>query len=77
MQDTKVLWGVQAIGEAAGQVWSVLKRQGKASLSAVEREVDAPQGLTHMAIGWLAREGKIEIGQDKRAISLWLTEPGG
>ena len=76
MQDTKVLWGVQAVGETAGQVWSALKRQGKTSLSAMEREIDAPQGLTQMAIGWLAREGKIEIGQERRAVSLWLTESG-
>ena len=74
MQDTKVLWSAQAIGEAAGEVWSLLKSRGKSTLSAIEREVDSPQGLTQMAIGWLAREGKIELSQDKRSVQVWLTE---
>ncbi len=73
-QEAKVAWGVQTVGEAAGQGWSMLRRAGKAGLSAIEREVGAPLPLTHMAIGWLAREGKIEIQQDKRAVQIWLVE---
>jgi len=26
------------------------------------------------AVGWLAREGKVEVAQEKRCVYLWLTE---
>ena len=73
-QEAKIVWSAPAIGEAAGQVWSVLSNRGKSTLSQVEREVDLPVGLTHMAIGWLAREGKLQISQDKRSVQLWLIQ---
>ena len=74
MEEAKAAWSVQAIGEAAGQVWNALQRLGRTNISALEREVSAPLTLTHMGIGWLAREGKIQIQQDKRATAIWLTE---
>jgi len=53
--------GVQDIGETAGKVWNLLQRNGKASLPTVERGVQSPKSVVHMAIGWLAREGKVEL----------------
>jgi Winged helix-turn-helix domain (DUF2582) len=66
--------GVQEIGETAGKVWNLLQRNGKASLPTVERGVQSPKPVVHMAIGWLAREGKVELRQEKRTIELWLTD---
>ncbi|TMA10809.1 MAG: hypothetical protein E6J89_09510 [Deltaproteobacteria bacterium] len=66
--------GVQDIGETAGKVWNLLQRNGKASLPTVERGVQSPKSVVHMAIGWLAREGKVELRQDKRTIELWLRD---
>jgi hypothetical protein len=63
-----------AIGETAGVVWQYLKDHGKSTLTAVEKAVQAPAGTVPMAIGWLAREGKLEIAQEKRSIHLWLIE---
>ena len=70
---TKTLWSVQAIGEAAGEVWQALNRKGKTTLAALEREVDAPPALTHLALGWLARENKINLRHENRAVQVWLT----
>lgn len=69
--------GVDAnrIGEAAGQVWQFLRTCGKTSLTSVERGVGAPKNLVHMAIGWLAREGKVELVEEQRSVKVWLTEP--
>ena len=66
--------GVQDIGETAGKVWNLLQRNGKASLPTVERGVQSPKSVVLMAIGWLAREGKVELRQDKRTIELWLRD---
>jgi hypothetical protein len=65
---------VQKIGETAGTVWQYLKDHGKSTLAMVEKSVDAPGGAVCMAVGWLAREGKIELAQEKRSTYLWLVE---
>jgi hypothetical protein len=64
----------QAIGETAGAVWQYLKDHGKSTLKALERGVGAPAEAIAMAAGWLAREGKVEVAQEKRSIYLWLRE---
>jgi len=64
---------VDDIGTTAGRIWGYLVKHGKVSLSALERGVDVPHDLSCMAIGWLAREGKVEIKREKRSIHIWLT----
>ena len=64
----------QTIGETAGAVWQFLKDHGKSTLKALEKGVDAPVEAVTMAVGWLAREGKVEVAQEKRSVYLWLTE---
>jgi len=74
MPAVKTEWDVQVVGETAGRVWEYLQRSGKTALTAVEREIDAAPALVHMAIGWLAREGKLGLQQEGRQTQLWLTE---
>ncbi len=64
---------VEEIGTAAGAVWGFLAERGKVSLSAVEKGVDAPRNVVYMAIGWLAREGKVAIQREERSTQIWLT----
>lgn len=49
------------IGELAGEVHSFLEEVEEASLSQVSREVEGSQSKVNMALGWLAREGKLEF----------------
>jgi len=49
------------IGELAGEVHNFLEEVEEASLSQVSREVDGSQSKVNMALGWLAREGKLEF----------------
>ena len=64
---------VEDIGTTAGRVWSFLKEHGKVSLSALEKGVDESRSTVYMAIGWLAREGKVSIQREERSIQIWLT----
>jgi len=48
------------IGETAGAVWHALS-QGPQTLAALMEDVDAPQSLFFMAIGWLSREDKLSF----------------
>jgi hypothetical protein len=62
------------IGKAAGKVWKFLKEHGRSSLSGIEKGVDAPRGVVLMAVGWLAREGKLEFVEEKRTTQVSLRE---
>jgi len=62
---------VSQIGETAGAVWKALADQGPLSVARLIKEVDAPRDLVMQAIGWLAREHKIDIEEGKsRFVSL-------
>ncbi len=63
-----------AIGFTAGKVWHVLHDQGRMSVRKVIESVDAPRDLVLQAIGWLAREDKIEIEETSRGRLIWLKE---
>jgi hypothetical protein len=67
-------WSVNAIGTAAGEVWHLLKEKGRMSLRALERGVPEPRPRVLMAIGWLAREGKLALEHRGHELELWLTE---
>jgi hypothetical protein len=64
---------IDDIGTAAGAIWGFLIEHGKVSLSSLEKGVDAPRNLVYMAIGWLAREGKVTIQREERSVQVWLT----
>jgi len=49
------------IGETAGRVWQYLHQNGEASASRIARGIKATARETERAIGWLAREGKLEF----------------
>ena len=69
---TVVASGVDQIGEAAGLVWQALQNEGPLSLAKLVKSVDQPRDLVMQAIGWLAREDKLDIDENARgkAISL-------
>ncbi len=54
------------IGETAGLVWQALQQGGRMSFTKLFKEVAAPKDLVLQAIGWLAREDKIDIEEQAR-----------
>jgi len=67
-------WSVAFIGETSGKVWAYLRKNGASTLTAIEKGVKAPASAVYMALGWLAREGKIVVEQEKRSVKVSLTE---
>jgi hypothetical protein len=51
----------QQIGETAGQVWHALNENGPLTLAKLTKLVEAPRDTVMQAVGWLAREDKIEM----------------
>lgn len=58
------------IGEIAGEVWNFLEEKGESSLTAVNDAVDEPRSRVNMAIGWLAREDKLDFVQEGRGVAV-------
>jgi hypothetical protein len=65
---------VATIGEVAGTVWRVLSENGPLSMAKLVKAVGEPRDLVMQAVGWLAREDKINIDDSgrNRLISLRL-----
>jgi predicted transcriptional regulator len=66
--------GVQQVGEAAGAVWHALADHGPLSLAKLVERVGGNRDLVMQGLGWLAREGKIEIAETKRGRVVSLKE---
>jgi hypothetical protein len=65
---------VDMIGTTAGAVWQFLRESGPASLSAIEKGVDAPRTVVAMALGWLAREGKLRTQEEGRTVRFEVSD---
>jgi len=65
---------MENVGKTPGKVYQFLRANGRVSLSALEKGVDAPRAMVYMAVGWLAKEGKVWMEQEERAVRVWLTE---
>jgi hypothetical protein len=60
-----IMWTIDDIGTTAGLIWKLLNDHGPASVTVIEREVEAPKLLVHLGLGWLAREGKLVVEERK------------
>lgn len=48
------------IGETAGRIWKTLSDHQEISLSRIPKMVGEKDAVVYQALGWLAREDKIE-----------------
>ena len=62
----------EQIGLVAGEIWNVLSPAENQTLASVKKSIEASPDLTTAAIGWLAREGKLEIASSGRSVKLSL-----
>lgn len=49
------------IGESAGKVYDYLDSKGEVTLASLKKDLDLKGDLIPLSIGWLAREGKLEV----------------
>lgn len=60
------------IGEAAGISWQYLEQHGVTTLSKLKQGTKLSDQLLLMALGWLARENKLNLVQQKRSVKISL-----
>ena len=60
------------VGETAGAVWRLLDESGPQTFAELKRKLDGSGDLLAFAIGWLAREDKLQIQPEKKSYLLQL-----
>ncbi len=51
----------ERIGELAGNIYHFLEKTEEATMSQITKNVKGPRSKLNMAVGWLAREDKLEF----------------
>ncbi len=70
--DTIEMAIVGQIGEAAGDVWRLLNQGGPQTLAQLKKKLNGSSEMLEFAVGWLAREDKLEILKEKKSTLLRL-----
>lgn len=52
---------ITEIGIAAGDIWHYLDEKGSATLDQLAQGIGKPRELLLMSLGWLAREGHVNV----------------
>lgn len=60
------------VGETAGEVWHLLKGGGPQTLDQLKGQLKGTREFLNVAVGWLAREDKIEISPEKQSFRVRL-----
>jgi hypothetical protein len=62
----------QQVGETAGKVWHLLDEGGPQTLAQIKKRFNGSSEVVGLALGWLAREDKVEISQNKKTFTVAL-----
>ncbi len=60
------------VGNAAGEIWNYLDKNGATSVAKLTRETKIDEKNIQRGIGWLAQEGKLSIEIINRAETVSL-----
>ena len=56
---------ITEIGITAGDIWHYLDKHNSATLQELITGIRKPRELILMSLGWLAREGHVNLGDEK------------
>ena len=60
------------IAEVAGEDWQLLSENDSQTLAAIKKSINAPADVVLAAVGWLAREGKLEFTVSGKTLKISL-----
>lgn len=62
---------IEKIGKNAGSIWTALS-DGELEIKAVKKATKLTEKDLNLALGWLAREGKVSFREDNKEIFISL-----
>ncbi len=63
---------IYEIGEQAGVIWKLLDGNGEMTPAQIKKESDATDFVVTAALGWLAREDKIDLVKSGKSVKISL-----
>jgi hypothetical protein len=60
------------VGETAGKIWNLLNDQGPLTFPQLRKKLNGSGEIVSLAVGWLAREDKVDLTQEKKAVKVAL-----
>lgn len=62
------------VGDTAGEVWRILNNSGPQTVAQLKKKLNGTGDVLNFALGWLAREDKIDITVEKKNFKVSLKE---
>jgi len=62
----------EQVGVTAGKIWHALNDAGPQTLAQLKKKLNGSGDLVGFALGWLAREDKVEISVEKKSFRVAL-----
>ncbi|HRU63099.1 MAG TPA: winged helix-turn-helix domain-containing protein [Paludibacteraceae bacterium] len=62
----------EKIGTNAGIIWNILHENGEMEVKALKKAAKLTEKDLNMALGWLAREGKIQFNEQENELFVSL-----
>ena len=62
----------EQVGATAGMVWHILKDSGPLTVTQLKKKMNGSSELVNFALGWLAREDKVDILLEKKNFKVSL-----
>jgi hypothetical protein len=63
---------IEHVGDTAGRIWHLLNDHGPQTLAQLKKRLNGSGELVGFALGWLAREDKVDISQEKKSFKVIL-----
>jgi len=63
---------ISQVGETAGKIWNLLSADGPQTVVQIRKKLNGSGEMVTFALGWLAREDKVNISQDKKSLKVTL-----
>ena len=58
--------------KAPGKIWAYLSEHGETSVYKLKKDLNLPDSMLYIGIGWLAKEGKLEIKREGGSLKVKL-----
>jgi len=65
---------ISTIGDAAGKIWKYLDTNGESTIASLKKNLELKPEQVTMSLGWLAREGKVEMQKNGTSVKIQLTK---
>ena len=62
----------EQVGQVAGQIWHALNDQGPQTVAQLKKKIKGSGDIVGFALGWLAREDKVDITAEKKNLKVAL-----